>query len=63
VIIGRGRIQAAGTPGELKTTCQASTLDEVFLASGWDSGNLTLSTVSTAVLGGLNKPAWRRTVP
>jgi len=33
VIIGRGRIQAAGTPGELKTTCQASTLDEVFLAS------------------------------
>ena len=32
-IIDRGRIQATGTPGELKITYQASTLDEVFLAA------------------------------
>jgi ABC-2 type transport system ATP-binding protein len=32
-IIGRGRIQATGAPGELKLTYGASTLDEVFLAA------------------------------
>ena len=31
-IIDRGRIQATGTPGELKTSYQASTLDDAFLA-------------------------------
>jgi ABC-2 type transport system ATP-binding protein len=32
-IIDRGRIQATGTPGELKLTYRAGTLDEVFLAA------------------------------
>jgi len=32
-IIDRGRSQATGEPGELKTSYQASTLDEVFLAA------------------------------
>jgi ABC-2 type transport system ATP-binding protein len=31
-IINRGRIRATGTPGELKASYQASTLDEAFLA-------------------------------